>query len=89
MHLFWIALVGLVAGLIARLVTSGKKGPFGFMLTTLLGIIGAFAVPYLGQAAGWLGVEEPAGLAAAVFGAVLVLTIWAVLFRSGRPTSSL
>lgn len=89
MHLFWITLIGLVAGLIARLVTSGKKGPFGFMLTTVLGVVGAFSVPYLGQAAGWYGVEDPAGIVAAVFGAVLVLSIWAVLFRSGRPTSSL
>jgi uncharacterized membrane protein YeaQ/YmgE (transglycosylase-associated protein family) len=52
MHLVWINLVGLVAGLVGRLVTAGKRGPFGFMLTVRLGIIGAFAVPYLGQAAG-------------------------------------
>ena len=89
MHLFWITLIGVVAGLVARLVTAGKKGPFGFMLTVLLGIIGAFAVPYLGQAAGWYSVEEPVGFVAAMVGAVLAVSIWAVLFRSGRPTSSL
>jgi uncharacterized membrane protein YeaQ/YmgE (transglycosylase-associated protein family) len=89
MNLVWITLIGLAAGLVARLVTAGKKGPFGFMLTILVGIIGAFVGPYFGQAAGWYGAEEPTGLVAAVVGAVLVVSIWAVLFRSGRPTSSL
>jgi uncharacterized membrane protein YeaQ/YmgE (transglycosylase-associated protein family) len=89
MNLVWITLIGLAAGLVARLVTAGKKGPFGFMLTILLGIIGAFVGPYFGQAAGWYGAEEPTGLVAALVGAVLVVSIWAVLFRSGRPTSSL
>jgi uncharacterized membrane protein YeaQ/YmgE (transglycosylase-associated protein family) len=89
MNLVWITLIGLAAGLVARLVTAGKKGPFGFMLTILLGIIGAFVGPYFGQAAGWYGAEEPTRLVAAVVGAVLVVSIWAVLFRSGRPTSSL
>jgi uncharacterized membrane protein YeaQ/YmgE (transglycosylase-associated protein family) len=89
MNLVWITLIGLVAGLAGRLVTAGKKGPFGFMLTILLGIIGAFVGPYLGQTAGWYSVEEPAGFISAMAGAVLVVSIWAVLFRSGRPTSSL
>ena len=89
MHLVWITLIGLFAGLASRLVTAGKKGPFGFLLTILLGIIGAFVGPYLGQAAGWYSVEQPAGFIAAIAGAVLVVSIWAVLFRSGRPTSSL
>ena len=49
MHIIWILVIGLAAGVIARLVTPGKKAPFGFMLTTVLGITGAFAVAYLGQ----------------------------------------
>ena len=57
MHLVWITLIGLAAGLVARIVTAGKKGPFGFMLTILLGIIGAFVGPYFGQATGWYGAE--------------------------------
>jgi uncharacterized membrane protein YeaQ/YmgE (transglycosylase-associated protein family) len=88
-YIVWILVIGLVAGVIARLITPGKKAPFGFMLTALLGIIGAFAAAYLGQEAGWYKAEEEAGLVGAVFGAILVLVIWATLFRSGRPTSSL
>ena len=57
MNLVWITLIGLAVGLVARLVTAGKKGPFGFMLTILLGIIGAFVGLYLGQEVGWYSAE--------------------------------
>jgi uncharacterized membrane protein YeaQ/YmgE (transglycosylase-associated protein family) len=89
MSIMWIVALGLVAGVIARLVTPGRKGPFGFMLTGLLGIIGAIATSYLGQEARWYQAEDSTGLIAAVFGAVVLLLIWGVLFRSRRPTSSI
>jgi uncharacterized membrane protein YeaQ/YmgE (transglycosylase-associated protein family) len=89
MSIMWIVALGLVAGVIARLVTPGRKGPFGFMVTGLLGIIGAVAASYLGQEAGWYQAEDSTGLIAAVFGAVILLLIWGVLFRSRRPTSSI
>ncbi len=89
MSIMWTAALGLAAGVIARLVTPGRKGPFGFMLTGLLGIIGAFAASYLGQEAGWYQPEDSTGLVAAVVGAVVLLLIWGVLFRSRRPTSSI
>jgi uncharacterized membrane protein YeaQ/YmgE (transglycosylase-associated protein family) len=88
MSIMWTAALGIAAGVIARLVTPGRKGPFGFMLTGLLGIIGAFAASYLGQEAGWYQAEDSTGLIAAVLGAVFLLLIWAFLFRSRRPTSS-
>ena len=89
MSVVWTAALGVAAGLIARLVTPGRKGPFGFMLTGLLGIIGAVAASYLGQEAGWYQAEDSTALIAAVFGAVALLLIWGVLFRSRRPTSSI
>jgi len=88
MSIMWTAVLGLAAGVIARLITPGRKGPFGFMLTSLLGVIGAFAASYLGQEAGWYQAEDSTGLIAAVFGAVTLLLIWGLLFRSRRPTSS-
>jgi uncharacterized membrane protein YeaQ/YmgE (transglycosylase-associated protein family) len=54
-----------------------------------LSISGAFAAAYLGQEAGWYDADDPASLLGAVLGAVLVLLIWGVLFRSRRPTSSI
>ncbi len=88
-HDFWVLVIGLCGGVIARVVTPGKKAPFGFMLTSLLGISGAFVAAYLGQEAGWFRADGVAGLIAAACGAVVALAIWAILFRSGRPTSSL
>jgi hypothetical protein len=41
MSIMWTVALGLAAGVVARLVTPGRKGPFGFMVTGLLGIIGA------------------------------------------------
>ncbi len=89
MSILWTLARGLVAGVIARLVTPGRKGPFGFMLTCLLGVIGAFVASYLGQEAGWYQAEDSTGLVAAVSGAVVLLLIWGFLFRSGRPISSI
>jgi uncharacterized membrane protein YeaQ/YmgE (transglycosylase-associated protein family) len=85
MNVLWIILFGCVVGVLARLVAPGRKGPFGILLTAALGISGAFAAAYLGQEAGC----DPTGLLSAVFGAVLVLSIWGFLFRSRRPTSSI
>jgi uncharacterized membrane protein YeaQ/YmgE (transglycosylase-associated protein family) len=58
MSMIWTAALGLAAGVIARLVTPGRKGPFGFMLTSLLGIVGAFVASDLGQEAGWYRAED-------------------------------
>ncbi|MGF9764928.1 GlsB/YeaQ/YmgE family stress response membrane protein [Microvirga sp. 0TCS3.31] len=89
MSIMWTMALGLAAGVIARLVTPGRKGPFGFMLTGLLGIIGAIAASYLGQQAGLYQAEDSTGLIVSVLGAVVLLLIWALLFRSRRPTSSI
>ena len=56
--MFWTTVIGLVAGVIARLVTPGRKGPFGFLLTALLGITGAFGSAYFGQEAGWFSAGD-------------------------------
>jgi uncharacterized membrane protein YeaQ/YmgE (transglycosylase-associated protein family) len=85
----WTMMIGCVVGVFARLLAPGRKGPFGFLLTITLGIIGAFAAPHLGQEAGWYSASDPAALLSAVAGAVIVLAIWALLFKSRNPTSSI
>ena len=67
MHDFWVLVIGLCAGVITRVVTPGKKAPFGFMLTSLLGISGAFVAAYLGQEAGWFRADGVAGLITDVY----------------------
>ena len=82
MGILWTILIGFVAGVIAKLVTPGSNEPSGFILTTILGIVGAFVASWLGQALGWYDPGEGAGVVGAVVGAVIVLLIWgAVMAR--------
>jgi uncharacterized membrane protein YeaQ/YmgE (transglycosylase-associated protein family) len=76
MSIIWTIIIGFVAGVIAKFLMPGKNEPSGFILTTILGIVGAFVATYLGQAMGWYGPDEGAGLIGAVVGAVIVLAIW-------------
>jgi uncharacterized membrane protein YeaQ/YmgE (transglycosylase-associated protein family) len=62
MHIIWTIIIGFIAGVIAKFVTPGDNEPSGFVLTTILGIVGAFLATYLGQAIGWYRADEAAGL---------------------------
>ena len=73
MQFIWTIIIGFVAGLIARAVTPGDKGPQGFILTAVLGIIGALAATFLGQAIGWYGPDQNAGFIGAIAGAAILL----------------
>ena len=81
MHILWIIIIGFVAGVIAKLVTPGDREPKGFILTTILGIVGAFVATYLGQAVGWYGPDQNAGFIGAIVGAVLILLVWGFIER--------
>jgi uncharacterized membrane protein YeaQ/YmgE (transglycosylase-associated protein family) len=76
MSILWIALIGFVAGVIARLLSPGPNKPSGFILTTVLGIGGAFLATFLGQLIGWYRPDQGAGFIGATVGAVIVLFIW-------------
>ena len=52
MGILWTLVIGLLAGIVAKLLMPGKD-PGGFIITILLGIAGAFVATYLGQAVGW------------------------------------
>jgi uncharacterized membrane protein YeaQ/YmgE (transglycosylase-associated protein family) len=78
-------IIGFVAGIIAKFLMPGSNEPSGFILTTILGIVGAFVATYLGQAVGWYRAGEGAGLIGAVVGALIVLFIWGMIAnRSAR-----
>jgi len=81
MHILWIILIGFVAGVIAKLIHPGPNEPSGFILTTLLGIAGAFLATFVGQAIGWYRLDQGAGLIGAVVGAIIVLVIWGMIDR--------
>lgn len=79
MSIIWTIIIGFIAGIIAKFVTPGSNEPSGFILTTILGIIGALVATFLGQAMGWYRPGEGAGLVGAVVGAVIILVIWGMI----------
>ena len=81
MGIIWTIIIGFVAGIIAKFITPGDNEPSGFILTTILGVVGAFVATYLGQAMGWYSAGEGAGLLGAVVGAILVLLVWGAVRR--------
>jgi uncharacterized membrane protein YeaQ/YmgE (transglycosylase-associated protein family) len=81
--ILWIIIVGFVAGIIARLLSPGPNNPSGFILTTVLGIVGAFLATAIGQAIGHYGEGQGAGFITATIGALVVLFIWNRLVASG------
>ena len=81
--LIWIIIVGFVAGIIARFLSPGPNNPSGFILTTLLGIAGAFLATFIGQAIGHYSPDQGAGFIMATIGALLVLFIWNRLVAAG------
>ena len=76
MYIIWVIVIGFVAGIIARLLAPGPNNPTGFILTTVLGIVGAFLATFIGQAVGWYRPDQGAGLIGATIGAIIVLFVW-------------
>ena len=81
MGIIWTIVIGFVAGVIAKFIMPGNNEPSGFVLTTILGIVGAFVASYLGQALGWYRPGEDAELIGAVVGAIVVLVIWGAVAK--------
>ncbi len=81
MGIIWAIIIGFVAGMIAKWITPGDNKPSGFILTTVLGIIGSVVATLLGQAIGWYGPNDGAGFIASIVGAVIILLAWGQLAR--------
>ncbi|HEX4766973.1 MAG TPA: GlsB/YeaQ/YmgE family stress response membrane protein [Lichenihabitans sp.] len=87
MHILWTIIIGFVAGVIAKFIMPGPNEPSGFIMTTILGIVGAFVATFIGQAVGWYGPDQGAGFIASIVGAIIVLAIYG--FFVGRSRSTL
>jgi uncharacterized membrane protein YeaQ/YmgE (transglycosylase-associated protein family) len=74
--ILWILLIGLIAGVIARLFLPGPNIPQDFVLRAVLGIAGAFVSTWIGQSIGWYGLDQGAGILGATIGALIVLFVW-------------
>jgi len=87
MSIIWTIIIGFVAGVIAKFITPGDNEPSGFILTTILGIVGALVATYLGRAVGWYEPGEGAGFIGAIVGAVIILVIWGFIAGRRRPAA--
>jgi len=81
MGILWTIVIGFVAGVIAKFIMPGNNEPAGFVLTTILGIVGAIVASYLGQALGWYAAGEGAGFIGAIVGAIVVLFVWGLIAK--------
>lgn len=84
MSILWTILIGFVAGLLAKMLFPGDREPSGFILTTVLGIVGAVVANYLGRAVGFYDQGAGAGLIGSTVGAFIVLFLWGLLTKSKR-----
>jgi len=75
MSIVWTILIGFVAGLVARAIKPGDDSA-GFIVTTVIGVVGALLATYVGQAMGWYMAGQGAGFIASVVGAIVLLFIW-------------
>jgi uncharacterized membrane protein YeaQ/YmgE (transglycosylase-associated protein family) len=71
MDLIWNALVGVVVGVLAKMIM--KSGPSGFLLTACLGIAGSIVGTFIGQMLGLYKGGDIAGFVASLLGAVALL----------------
>ncbi|SFN24571.1 GlsB/YeaQ/YmgE family stress response membrane protein [Variovorax sp. OV329] len=81
MSIVWTILIGFVAGLIARAIKPGNDS-MGIIMTTVVGILGALAATYLGQAMGWYTAGQGAGFIASVVGAIVLLFLWSLIAKN-------
>ena len=85
MGIIWTIIIGFIAGVIAKFIMPGDNEPSGFILTSVLGIVGAFAATYLGQALGRYRPGEGAGLIGSVVGAIIILFVYGLF--AGRKAA--
>ena len=77
----WAAIIGLVAGAIAKFIMPGKD-PGGIFVTMLIGIAGALLMTFIGRQLGYYHEGEGAGLIWSVVGAIILLALWRLLNRN-------
>jgi uncharacterized membrane protein YeaQ/YmgE (transglycosylase-associated protein family) len=76
----WTIIIGFIVGVIAKFLTPGRD-PGGFIITALIGIVGAVVATWIGQSVGWYAPGQPAGFIASVIGAVILLLLYRMVSR--------
>ena len=76
LSIIWTIIVGAIVGAVAKFILPGSNEPKGFVLTAILGIVGALLAGYVGQDIGWYSAGQGAGFIGSVVGAIVVLLIY-------------
>jgi uncharacterized membrane protein YeaQ/YmgE (transglycosylase-associated protein family) len=82
-------LLGLIAGAIAKLILPGKQGG-GWLITLLLGVVGALLGGWLGSVLFGVGLEEFWSIQTwllAIGGAIVVLLIYGLIVNRNKRTA--
>ncbi len=80
LHLIGAAIIGLIAGGIAKLIMPGKD-PGGCVVTMIIGVVGALLFTFLGRLVGFYGEDDSAGFIGSVIGAVLLLWLYRLFLK--------
>ncbi|MDB6058795.1 MAG: ymgE [Verrucomicrobiales bacterium] len=83
MHILGMIVIGLIVGIIAKLLMPGRD-PGGFIITTLLGIAGSVIAYYIGRAVGWYNEGDSAGFLASIVGAIILLALYRMVVGRNR-----
>lgn len=79
--ILWTIIVGAIIGVVAKFIMPGKNEPQGLVLTAILGIVGSLLATYGGQALGFYGDNQSAGIIASIIGAVIVLVVYGIVTK--------
>ncbi|CAM5527859.1 GlsB/YeaQ/YmgE family stress response membrane protein [Alcaligenes nematophilus] len=80
MGIISMIIVGFIVGLLARAIMPGDQ-KMGWIMTTILGIVGSFVAGYLGQTMGWYVPGEGAGWIGSIVGAIIVLFVYGLVSK--------
>lgn len=83
MGIIWAIIIGFIVGIVAKFLMPGRD-PGGFIVTALLGVVGAVVATFLGQAMGFYTAGQSAGFIGAVIGAIIVLFVYNLVRGRGR-----
>lgn len=75
MGFIWTILIGFIIGVVAKLLHPGKEN-FGFIMTTILGVVGSMTAAVVGKAIGWYAPDDTAGFIASVIAAIILLVVY-------------
>ncbi len=86
LHYVYVIIIGFIAGLIARFIIPGPNDPGGFVMTTILGIIGSVVANFVAVKAGWVEHSEGTSLLSGVVGAVVILLVYHLITSRSANT---